>query len=154
MTTFSPTAGRSLSCPDVRFRAARVLLAVGSLLAISLPTSAFAQTSACGPDVKEEVAKALAGLADADDNAKVAGEKELYAKYFYCAQQDAQFVTDTFLIAARECGASVSNAGSIFFEEMVCAGYDPQRRQFAAPIKIQQTFGFGGAPLPGSREPV
>ena len=33
-----------------------------------------------------------------------------------------------------------------------CAGYDPQRRQFAAPIKIKQTFGFGGAPLPGSRE--
>jgi hypothetical protein len=37
---------------------------------------------------------------------------------------------------------------------MPCAGYDPQRRQFAAPVKIKQTFGFGGAPLPGSREYV
>ncbi len=37
---------------------------------------------------------------------------------------------------------------------MSCAGYDPQRRQFASPIKIKQTFGFGGAPLPGSREHV
>ena len=37
---------------------------------------------------------------------------------------------------------------------MSCAGYDPQRRQFAAPVKIKQTFGFGGAPLPGSREHV
>jgi len=37
---------------------------------------------------------------------------------------------------------------------MSCAGYDPQRRQFAAPIKIKQIFGFGGAPLPGSREHV
>ena len=37
---------------------------------------------------------------------------------------------------------------------MSCAGYDPQRRQFAAPIKIKQMFGFGGAPLPGSREYV
>ncbi len=54
----------------------------------------------------------------------------------------------------RECGATVSNLGSIFFEEMSCAGYDPQRRQFAAPIKIKQAFGFGGAPLPGSREYV
>ena len=37
---------------------------------------------------------------------------------------------------------------------MSCAGYDPQRRQFAAPIKIKQAFGFGAAPLPGSREHV
>jgi len=37
---------------------------------------------------------------------------------------------------------------------MSCSGYDPQRRQFASPIKIKQTFGFGGAPLPGSREHV
>ena len=59
-----------------------------------------------------------------------------------------------FFVAARECGASVSNLGSLFYEEMSCAGYDPQRRQFASPIKIKQTFGFGGAPLPGSREHV
>ena len=48
----------------------------------------------------------------------------------------------------------VSNLGSLFYEEMSCSGYDPQRRQFASPIKIKQTFGFGGAPLPGSREHV
>jgi hypothetical protein len=48
----------------------------------------------------------------------------------------------------------VSNLGSIFYEEMSCCGYDPQRRQFACPVKIKQTFGFGGAPLPGSREHV
>ena len=70
------------------------------------------------------------------------------------AQQDAQLVPSTFFAAARECGASVSNLGSLFYEEMSCAGYDPQRRQFAAPIKIKQPFGFGGAPLPGSREHV
>jgi len=155
MTTFSPTAGRSLSCPDVRFRAARVLLAVGSLLAISLPTSTFAQTAtSCGPEIKEEVAKALSAVADGDDNAKAGKEAELYSKYFYCAQQDAALVPDTFHTAARECGASVSNLGSIFFEEMPCVGYDPQRRQFAAPIKIKQTFGYGAAALPGSREYV
>jgi len=71
----------------------------------------------------------------------------------YCAQ-DAQFVPASFVAAARECGAAISNLGSVFFEEMPCAGYDPQRRQFAAPIKIKQSFGFGGAPLPGSREHV
>ena len=37
---------------------------------------------------------------------------------------------------------------------MSCSGYDPQRRQFASPITIKQIFGFGGAPLPGSREHV
>jgi hypothetical protein len=37
---------------------------------------------------------------------------------------------------------------------MSCSGYDPQRRQFASPIKIKQTTGFGGTPLPGSRERV
>lgn len=63
-------------------------------------------------------------------------------------------VPDTFHIAARQCGASVAQLGSLFFEEMSCAGYDPQRRQFAAPVKIKQPFGFGGTPLPGSREYV
>ena len=44
--------------------------------------------------------------------------------------------------------------GSLLFEEMSCCGYDPQRRQFACPVKINQTIGFGVAPLPGSREHV
>jgi hypothetical protein len=153
MTTFLPTAGRSPSCHDVRFRAARVLLTVGSLLAVSLPTSAFAQTTACGQDVKEYVAAVITRLADADEASRLAGEKALYAQFSYCVQ-DAQLAPDSFHAAAKECGASVSQLGSIFYEEMSCAGYDPQRRQFAAPIKIKQTFGFGGAPLPGSREYV
>ena len=130
------------------------LLAVGGFLAVSIPTPVFAQTvSVCGPEIKAEVAKALSAVDGADDLAKVATEKELYAKYSYCAQDSAQ-APATFLAAARECGAAVSNLGSIFFEEMSCAGYDPQRRQFATPIKIKQTFGYGGAPLPGSREYV
>src|SRR5262249_2164197 len=66
--------------------------------------------------------------------------------------QDATLVPSTFVAAARECGATVSNLGSLFYEELPCAGYDPQRRQFAAPVKIKQTFGFGGTPQPGSRE--
>jgi len=77
----------------------------------------------------------------------------LYKLYSYCGQ-DAKYVANSFTDAARECGAIVSNLGSLFFEEMSCAGYDPQRRQFAAPVKIKQTIGFGGAPLPGSREYV
>jgi hypothetical protein len=130
------------------------LLVVGSFLAVSIPTSVFAQTaSVCGPEVKAEVAKALSAVDDADDATKAGVEKELYAKYQYCAQ-DAQLAPASFYAAARECGAIVSNLGSIFYEEMSCAGYDPQRRQFASPIKIKQTFGFGAAPLPGSREYV
>jgi hypothetical protein len=142
-------------CPDVRSRAARTLLAVGSVLLVSLPSAALAQTPAvvCGPEVKEALMQDFAGVAAAPEDKQLALEAELYAKYQYCAQ-DAALVPSTFLTAARECGAVVSNLGSLVFEEMSCAGYDPQRRQFAAPIKIKQPVGFGGAPLPGSREHV
>jgi hypothetical protein len=135
----------------VRSRAARILVAAGAVVLVSLPTAALAQSqTVCGPEVKEEIVKALAGL-DGDKLASV--EKELYAKFQFCTL-DAQQVPSNFFIAARECGAGVSNLGSLFYEEMSCSGYDPQRRQFASPIKIKQTFGFGGAPLPGSREHV
>jgi hypothetical protein len=142
------------SMSAARVYAKRVLLAGAALLAVSLPTSALAQTATvCGPEVKAEIVKALSAVATASDAQKLALEKELYTKYQFC-KQDAQFVSSSFLAAARQCGASVSNLGSIFYEEMPCVGYDPQRRQFAAPIRIKQTFGFGPAPQPGSREHV
>src|SRR6185436_15678915 len=132
----------------------RIVVAASAMLVLMLPSPAHAQTgTVCGPEVKAEVAKALSAVADASDAEKLSLEAELYAKYQFCAQ-DAQFVAASFVAAARECDAAVSNLGSLFYEEMSCAGYDPQRRQFAAPIKIKQTFGFGGAPLPGSREYV
>jgi len=137
---------------EVRSRVGQTLLVLGSALLVSLPSSALAQgQTGCGPEVKEAVAKALAAVEGAPEAQKVAVEQSLYKQYQFCAQDAAQ-VPSTFFAAARECGASVSNLGSLFYEEMSCAGYDPQRRQFAAPIKIKQTFGFGGAPLPGSRE--
>jgi hypothetical protein len=125
------------------------LLALGSALLVSLPTAAQSQT-VCGPEVKQEIAKALASIEGASETEKLAFEKELYAKYQFCAQ-DAQLVPSSFFVAARQCGAGVSNLGSLFYEEMSCSGYDPQRRQFASPIKVKQPFGFGPAPLPGSR---
>lgn len=143
--------------PDVRSRAARILLAVSSalLVSLSLPAAALAQSqTACGPEVKEEVVKALASVEGASEGETLALENEVYAKYYQLCAQDAQLVPSSFYVAARQCGATVSNLGSIFYEEMSCSGYDPQRRQFASPIKIKQTFGFGGAPLPGSREHV
>ena len=140
------------SWSDARRHGARIVAAASAILVLMLPSPARAQTATvCGPEVKAEVAKALSTVAGTPDSEKL--EAELYAKYQFCAQ-DAQVVPATFVAAARECGAVVSQLGSLFYEEMSCAGYDPQRRQFAAPIKIKQTFGFGGAPLPGSREYV
>lgn len=137
-----------------RAYATQVLLAIGAVVAVSLPSSAFAQTATvCGPEVKAEVAKALSAYDNLPDESKAGIEEELYAKYQYCIQ-DAQWAPSSFHAAARECGAFVSNLGSIFYEEMPCVGYDPQRRLFAAPVKIKQTFGFGGTPFPGSREHV
>jgi hypothetical protein len=139
---------------SLRSRTALLCLTACSALLVSLPSVARAQSQPiCGQEVKEEVVKALAGVEGATDADKLAVEKKLYAQFEYCAQ-DAQQVPASFFAAARQCGAAVSNLGSLFFEEMSCAGYDPQRRQFAAPIKIKQTFGFGPAPLPGSREHV
>src|SRR5262249_26482743 len=137
-----------------RSRTALLLMAMGTTLVLSLPSTASAQTSAvCGPEVKAEIVKAMDSLQGASDDAKLAAEAELYKKYQYCAQASL-YAPSAFFAAARECGAVVSNLGSIFYEEMSCAGYDPQRRQFASPVKIKQTFGFGGVPLPGSREHV
>lgn len=139
----------------VRFKEARMLAVVGLLALSSQFSTAFAQTAtACGPEVKETVARLLASVENSPDAQKQAMQDDLYKKYSYCAQQDAKFAPATFFAAAQQCGAAVSNVGSLYFEEMSCAGYDPQRRQFAAPVKIKQVFGFGGAPLPGSREYV
>ena len=143
----------STSVSLLRSHAGRMLLVAGSALVVSLPINALAQTqTVCGPEIKVAVAKALAGVEGAPAALVASTEADLYKKYQYCAEGDAALVPSTFMIAARECGAAVSNLGSLFYEEMPCAGYDPQRRQFAAPVKIKQVFGFGGAPLPGSRE--
>jgi hypothetical protein len=143
-----------MQCRILLSKVLAFLLLVASTVAASMPPAALAQTQPiCGADVKADVLKALATVEGGPEAQKSAMEQELYNKYKYCGQ-DAQFVSNTFYIAARECGASISNLGSIFFEEMSCSGYDPQRRQFASPIKIKQTFGFGPAALPGSREHV
>jgi hypothetical protein len=114
----------------------------------------FAQTTTvCGPEVKEEVVAALEAVANGTPAQKAAVERELYAKYQHC-KQDATLVPASFAAAAKQCGAVVSQLGSLFYEEMSCCGYDPQRRQFACPVKIKQQVGFGAAPLPGSREYV
>jgi len=128
---------------------------MGLALSASQFSTAFAQTvTVCGPEVKESVAKSLASVENSSDAQKQLMQDDLYKKYAYCGQQDNKYAPATFLAAAQECGAAVSNLGSIYFEEMSCSGYDPQRRQFASPIKIQQVVGFGGTPLPGSREYV
>jgi hypothetical protein len=135
-------------------RGARMLIVTGIAAAGLLPETASAQaTTACGPEIKEAVVKRLASVEGASDAQKASVYTELYAQYKYCIA-DAQSTSSVFYTAAQQCGASVSQLGSIFYEEMSCVGYDPQRRQFAAPVKIKQTFGFGGAPLPGSREYV
>jgi hypothetical protein len=141
---------------DIQSRTARTLVSVGAAVVLCLPLAALAQTKTfCGPEVKAYVAQALASAADAPEKDKLALEAELYAKYKSCLQDVQLIPADAPLYAAaRECGAKVSNLGSLFYEEMSCCGYDPQRRQFACPVKIKQTFGFGPAPLPGSREHV
>ena len=132
--------------------ALRAALAVIPLAVMALPIGAHAQQTVCGPEIKEEAAKELSALEDLAEDAKLEAQAKLYEKYKSCSQDAAP--DNNFHIAARECGANVSNLGSTYYEEMTCCGYDPQRRQFGCPVKVKQRFGFGGAPLPGSREYV
>src|SRR5262245_10380547 len=111
---------------NVRVRATRILLAVASVAAVSIPTSAMAQNAICGPEIKQQVADALAKAGD--DATKLAVEKELYAKYQFCIG-DSQSAPASFFAAARECGAAVSNLGSLLFEEMSCSGYAPRSEE-------------------------
>lgn len=136
-----------------RTMALRTALAVIPLAVMSLPIGVHAQQTACGPEIKEQAAKELSELANLSDDDQLAAQAKLYEKYKYCIQ-DASLPDDNFQAAARQCGALVSNLGSTYYEEMSCCGYDPQRRQFGCPVKVKQRFGFGGAPLPGSREYV
>lgn len=130
------------------------------MMMFTLP-AAHAAENVCGPEVKAEVAKMLSAVANAPEKEKLAIQAELYAQYKYCAGDNigdstkAQLAAkNAFSEAAQRCGARISKLGSVHFEEMSCCGYDPQRRQFACPVKIKQRFGFGAAPLAGSREYV
>lgn len=132
----------------------KILLALALTFAFSFPYTAHAK-SACGPEVKTEVANALSEIANAPKKEKLAIQADLYEKYSYCAEGSSEdLVDDRFKVAAAQCGAKVSILGNLDFEEMSCCGYDPQRRQFGCPVKIKQSFGFGSAPLPGNREYV
>ena len=130
-------------------------LALTALCALGAPLSAHAQAvSACPASVKAEVAKAIQGAALLSQAEQLKTEAALYDKYKSCATIDAANLptSDPFFVAAKQCGARVSYVGSVFYEEMPCCGYDPQRRSFACPVKVKQPFGFGASPLPGSRE--
>lgn len=133
----------------------RGLFGLGVFVAAAVPWAAQAQTTtACGPEVKSEVAVALDAAAKLGADEQLKLQAAIYDKYKVCANVDGEQLpkTDGFFVAARQCGARVSYVGSTFYEEMPCCGYDPQRRTFACPVKIKQGFGFGAAALPGSRE--
>ena len=118
---------------------------------LALPLTAVAQ-DVCGLETKAAAAKELGAIKADNPAEKLAAEARIYEKYKFCLQEAR--ADDALVIAARQCGAGLSLVGSTFFEEMSCCGYDPQRRAFGCPVKIKQRFGFGPAPLPGSREYV
>lgn len=133
-------------------------LGLALLFSLGLPLAAQAQsTTACGAEVKEAVVKELDAASKQGPAALAKAQATLYEKLFKeCGASDAANIPadDPFFVAARQCGAKVAYTGSLFYEEMPCCGYDPQRRTFACPVKIKQNFGFGTAYLPGSREYV
>jgi hypothetical protein len=145
-----------------------LLLAIISVAA--LPRAAMAQTSTvCGPEIKLQFAQKMDELekqfgpdkADQEtgipqpSNAKLAAETELYKQFAFCGLNQPASAT-AFFNSVRQCAAAnvPGQSGSSFYEEMSCCGYDPQKRQFACPVRVKQNFGFGASPFPGSREYV
>ena len=124
-----------------------------SVLMLAAASGAMAQEPVCGPEIKAQVAKELNAMEQMSPDEQAKATAALYEKFLYCADNPVG-ATNAFFAAARRCGAEVKLLGDLFYEEMSCCGYDPQRRQFGCPVKVKQTFGFGPAPLPGSREYV
>ncbi|MFO1418546.1 MAG: hypothetical protein U1E83_07725 [Methylotetracoccus sp.] len=129
-------------------------LVFGLVLFLSMPFAAQAAVQpTCGPEIKNEIAKEIAAASKLSEEEQLKVQAALYDKYQFCAKDESP-VINPFLVGARNCGARVGYTGSLYFEEMSCCGYDPQRRTFACPVKIKQPFGFGPAENPGSREYV
>jgi hypothetical protein len=144
-------------------------LIVAVLAVTALPRAAQAQTTtSCTPDIKlqflEEMNKIEEQYGADQDNkdglpvaptGKLEAEKAVYAKYQFCGLNPPP-QGPAFFNAVRQCAAAPvpAQTGSTFYEEMSCCGYDPQKREFACPVRIKQNFGFGASPFPGSREYV
>jgi hypothetical protein len=133
--------------------------AFGQALALALAVVAalFAlpetqAATACDGTVKKAVAEALGQTLGMSEEDQLAKQAELYAQYAYCAQDNPP--ATSVVNGAKYCAATVQYQGSVVYEEMDCCGYDPQRRAFGCPIRIKRNYGFGPAPLPGSREYV
>ena len=152
------------STPFIRNQtiAARSLRILRSLSVVTVATlciavwsdGAQAQTgTVCDASVRAEIAKIIDSKSSAPEREQLALQATLYEQYKHCAQGGALVPpSDPIHVAARQCGANISYLGNTFFEEMSCCGYDPQRRQFACPVKIKQLSDYGPFPLPGSRE--
>ncbi|MBQ0933763.1 hypothetical protein [Ideonella paludis] len=131
-------------------------LGLSTVLAVSALSAQAQSSTVCGPDVLATIAKQLAPNPKISEAENLKLQAQLYEQYSFCGTGDAKNIppTDPFYAAANQCGAKATYTGSLYYEEMSCCGYDPQRRAFACPVKIKQNFGFGLAANPGSREYV
>ena len=144
------------STPFIRNQtiAARSLRIIRSLSVVTVATlciavwsdGAQAQTgTVCDASVRAEIAKIIDSKSSAPEREQLALQATLYTQYKHCAQDGALVSPfDPIHVAAKQCGAKISYLGNTFFEEMSCCGYDPQRRQFACPVKIKKRYGYGG----------
>ncbi len=132
-----------------RFR--KHLLATACMLGALAPWSAAQAQSAACIAAKDYVLAQVATLEKAPLADRDRMEEEIYRNtlQFGC---ETGVANAAFYAGVRQCGASVNFIGNLGWEEMSCCGYDPQRRTFACPVKINRNTGFGAAPLPGSRE--
>ena len=155
MITSTPfIRNQTIAARSLRILRSLSVVTVAALCIAVWSDGAQAQTgTVCDASVRAEIAKIIDSKSSAPEREQLALQATLYTQYKHCAQDGALVSPfDPIHVAAKQCGANISYSGDITFEEMSCCGYDPQRRQFACPVKIKKVSGYGGAPLPGSRE--
>ena len=127
-----------------------LLLASSASLA-SAQEKAGQQVELCGPEVKAEIAKILADDPSQKDplsKEALSFQQEVYEKFSFCAEDIANQPTP---LPRNELCGRTTLVGKLNYERMPCCGYDPQKKIFGCPIRIEQPTGFG-PPFSGSHE--
>jgi hypothetical protein len=128
-----------------------LLLASSASLASAQEKGEQPQVELCGPEVKAEIAKILANDPSQKDplsKEAISFQQEVYEKFSFCAEDIANHPTPP--PRSGFC-ARTTLVGKLHYESMPCCGYDPQKKIFGCPVRIEQSTGFG-PPFSGSHE--
>jgi hypothetical protein len=143
--------GKMQNCYQQWSLGAMALLLASSASFASAQEKGEPPVELCGPEVKAEIAKILADDPSQKDplsKEALTFQQQVYEKFSFCAEDLAKQPTP--LPRGSFCGRPTL-VGKLNYESMPCCGYDPQKKIFGCPVRIEQPTGFG-PPFSGSHE--